>query len=348
MTRSGVCAFNCWVDADELPGLHRLICEKPRKTRLQRDDHYVYLHSAAPNRFRWLRHAVSAIRDRCPNVLAERILVKPGQTGHERPAVKVLVTVPVFNEERRLAPSIRTLHNFLSQSCPFEFEVVIADNGSTDQTGEVANAIGADYPKVRVVRLEGRGRGRALKKVWGESQADILSYMDVDLSTDLKCFPPLIECLLSGHFDIAVGSRLLEASRTTRGFKREFISRGYNLLVKGLFRTQFSDAQCGFKGITKKAAIQLLPLVEDNNWFMDTELLILAEALGYRIFDMPVRWVDNSDSRVRICQTAWEDLRGLLRVRRVVRQGRLAPRCCGCAETWHVANGRTPKRNVEI
>jgi len=166
------------------------------------------------------------------------------------------------------------------------------------------------------MHLEEKGRGQAVKKTWTESAAHVLSYMDVDLSTHLSAFPPLIEALMSGAFDVATGSRLLKPSLTTRGLKREAVSRCYNLLIKALFHTKFSDAQCGFKAITRKAAQELLPLVEDNGWFMDTELLILAEKLGYRIFDLPVRWVEDSDSRVKIWRTALGDLQGMARVHR--------------------------------
>jgi hypothetical protein len=125
-------------------------------------------------------------------------------------------------------------------------------------------------------------------------------------------------------FDLAAGSRLLKPCLTTRGFKRELISRCYNRLVKAVFRTRFSDAQCGFKAITRPAAQALLPLAEDNGWFLDTELLVLAEKLGYRIFDLPVQWNDDPDSRVRIARTAWEDIKGIVRVRRNLWRGRYA------------------------
>ena len=234
----------------------------------------------------------------------------------------VNVTIPVFNEETRLQRSIPRLHAFLSEHCRFKFEIVIADNASTDGTLEIARSFSETHPEVRVVHLDQKGRGRAVKRVWSESRAAVLSYMDVDLSTDLYAFPPLIESLISGGFDVAIGSRLLKPSLTTRGFKREFISRDYNLLIKLFFHTRFSDAQCGFKAITKAAAAQLLPLVEDNEWFMDTELLIVSEKLGYRIFDLPVRWVDDSDSRVKIWRTARGDLSGLARVQRNFAMGK--------------------------
>ncbi len=232
------------------------------------------------------------------------------------------VTIPVFNEERRLRANLPTLHRFLRDRCPFHFELVIADNGSTDKTLEVVRSLSHTHEAVRVLHLDEKGRGRAVKHAWNASEADILSYMDVDLSTDLAAFPPLIEALQGGGYDVAVGSRRLKPSLTTRGLKREVISRCYMLLVKTLFQTKFSDAQCGFKAITRSAATALLPLVEDNGWFMDTELLILAEKTGCRILDLPVRWVDDPDSRVRIWSTAMEDLKGLSRVRRNLAAGK--------------------------
>ena len=223
--------------------------------------------------------------------------------------------------------SVPKLHRFLSEHCRFKFEIVIADNASTDRTLEIGRWFSKTFAAVRVVHLDQRGRGRAVKTVWLESPADVLSYMDVDLSTDLFAFPPMIEALVGGGFDVGTGSRLLKPSLTTRGLKREFISRSYNLLIKMLFHTRFSDAQCGFKAITSDAAADLLPLVDDEGWFMDTELLILAEKLGYRIFDLPVRWLDDADSRVKIWRTASGDLKGLARVRRNFATGKYSGRC---------------------
>ncbi len=234
----------------------------------------------------------------------------------------VNVTIPVFNEEKILPSSIATLHTFLTKHCRFEWEIVIANNASTDTTLEVAKRLSRELTDVRIVHLNQKGRGRALKKVWSESGADILSYMDVDLSSNLYAFPPLIEALISGGFDIGIGSRLLKASTTRRSFKREVISRTYNLLVKSFFFTKFSDAQCGFKSIAKGAAGKLLPMIEDTGWFFDTELLVIAEKLGYRIFDLPVSWVEDLDSRVKIVSTAMDDIRGLIRVRKGFARGK--------------------------
>jgi len=230
--------------------------------------------------------------------------------------MKVNITIPVYNEVEQLTASIGTLTTFVSEHCRFDPEIVIADNGSIDGTGELAKTLCHRHRNVHSVSLPEKGRGRALKTIWAESEADILSYMDVDLSTDLTALPPLIEALISGGFDLATGSRLLKPSLTTRRFHREVLSQSYNLLVKALFQNDFSDAQCGFKAITRRAARALLPLVEDNGWFFDTELYLYAEKAGYRIFDLPVRWVDDTDSRVRIVRTAYEDVKGLIRVKR--------------------------------
>jgi glycosyltransferase involved in cell wall biosynthesis len=234
---------------------------------------------------------------------------------------RVNVTIPVLNEEAQLDQSIHTLERFLQAHTTFEFRVVIADNGSTDRTLALAQQLKYEFANLEVVHLDQRGRGRALQRVWSESTADILSYMDVDLSTDLKDFPPLIASLASGDFDLAIGSRLHTDARVTRSLRRELISRGYNRLLKCLFAVRFSDAQCGFKAITRQAAMRLLPVIEDTGWFFDTELLLVAEECGYRICNVPVTWIDDPDSRVRVLSTAWADVKGLRRVRRNLRHG---------------------------
>ena len=226
------------------------------------------------------------------------------------------VVIPVLNEERGLPPSVAKLHGFLSDHLgDYRWRIVVADNGSTDSTLDVAKALSEQHPQVGYVHLEQRGRGRALRRAWLESDADIVSYMDVDLSTDLNALLPLVAPLVSGHSDVAIGSRLRRGSRVERGAKREVISRGYNLLLRGALRARFSDAQCGFKAIRADVAREVLPLVEDHAWFFDTELLVLAERAGLRIHEVPVDWVDDPDSRVDLWRTAVDDVRGLSGVR---------------------------------
>ena len=233
------------------------------------------------------------------------------------------VTIPVHNEQTDLAPAVRRLHAHLSAEFPYPFVITIADNASTDGTPRIARQLARDLPCVRHLRLEDKGRGLALSTVWQSSDAAILAYMDVDMSTDLNALLPLVAPLISGHSDIAIGSRLSRASRVVRGTKRELISRCYNLVLRGALLTRFADAQCGFKAIRADVGRQLLPLIQDTGWFFDTELLVLAERSGLRIHEVPVDWVDDPDSRVDIMSTAIADLRGVVRVGRDLATGRL-------------------------
>lgn len=224
------------------------------------------------------------------------------------------IVIPVYNEEHILARSVATLRQFLGQNAPQSWTIVIADNASTDKTWEVALDLARQHADVSALHLDEKGRGRALRRAWLESSADIVSYMDVDLSTDLKAFPPLIQAIEEGY-GVAIGSRLLPGSSVTRSFRREFTSRSYNLLIRAMFLAKFSDAQCGFKALSSTTAQDLVPQIKDQEWFFDTELLILAEKRGYRIKEIPVAWVEDPDSRVAIFKTVREDLKGLLRLR---------------------------------
>jgi glycosyltransferase involved in cell wall biosynthesis len=250
----------------------------------------------------------------------------------ETPQVEIVV--PVKNEQHDLEPSVTRLVGYVRNAFPFTTRVTIADNGSTDGTWPEACALEARFPEVRAVHLDLPGRGRALHQVWSSSDAEVLAYMDVDLSTDLNALLPLVAPLLSGHSDVAIGSRLAHGSRVVRGLKREIISRCYNLLLRITLGVRFSDAQCGFKAIGAYQATQLLPLVEDRGWFFDTELLVIAERAGLRIHEVPVDWMDDADSRVDIVATAWGDLRGIARlgfglVRGTIKVPRLRPATLG-------------------
>jgi putative flippase GtrA len=235
--------------------------------------------------------------------------------------LQVDIVVPVRNEERDLALSVRRLVGFLREGFPFTARVTIADNGSTDGTWAIADRLAREYDEVRAVHMEQPGRGRALRAIWSQSDAEVLAYMDVDLSTDLNALLPLVAPLLSGHSDLAIGTRLARGSRVIRGPKRELISRCYNLLLHAFMGARFSDAQCGFKAIRREQARALLPLTQDTGWFFDTELLVLAERAGLRIHEIPVDWVDDLDSRVDIVATALADLRGMVRLGRGFARG---------------------------
>ncbi|MFI2784053.1 glycosyltransferase [Streptomyces sp. ALB3] len=233
------------------------------------------------------------------------------------------VVIPVYNEEKDLETCVLRLRDHLARTFPYGFRITVADNASTDRTAQVAARLADLVPEVRSYRLEEKGRGRALRTVWSCSDSPVLAYMDVDLSTDLNALLPLVAPLISGHSDLAVGSRLARSSRVVRGRKREFISRAYNLILRSSLAAGFSDAQCGFKAIRREVAQRLLPMVEDTGWFFDTEMLVLAERAGLRIHEVPVDWVDDPDSTVHIVSTATEDLKGVWRVGRALATGAL-------------------------
>jgi hypothetical protein len=252
------------------------------------------------------------------------MLSAPDRAGAaELPRPVVDVVIPVHDEEADLEPCLRRLHAYLSEQLPYPFRITVAENASTDGTVAVARRVAGQLPGVRLLVLAEAGRGRALRTAWLASEAPVLVYMDVDLSTDLAALLPLVAPLISGHSDLAVGTRLAPSSRVVRGTKREVISRGYNLLLRGALATRLSDAQCGFKAIRADVAARLLPLVEDPGWFFDTELLVLAERSGLRIHEVPVDWVDDPDSRVDILATARADLAGIVRMARALGTGRL-------------------------
>ena len=226
------------------------------------------------------------------------------------------IVIPVLNEEKALTVCLDTLKKFLSTDCPYPCRIVIADNGSTDRTPEIASCLSEENKEVSWMRIEARGRGRALKQAWLASTADVVAYMDVDLSTDLSSFPDLVRSLDEENFDLAIGSRLMKGSLVRkRTVKREITSRCYNMIIKSMFLNKFSDAQCGFKAMTTQSARILLPKIQDNGWFFDSELLIVAEKCGFRIKDIPVTWVDDPDSRVNVIKTAKDDIKGLFRLR---------------------------------
>lgn len=266
------------------------------------------------------------------------VVAAPRDRAVPEPVLEVVI--PVHDEEVALPRAVADLTAHLA-GLPWSWRVTIADNASTDTTPLVARRLAHEHDGVRVVTLAEKGRGRALKRVWQDSGAAVLVYMDVDLSTDLNALLPLVAPLLSGHSDLAIGSRLASSARVVRGPKREIISRSYNVLLRSTLRARFSDAQCGFKAIRRDAAEALLPLVEDDAWFFDTELLVLAERSGMRIHEVPVDWVDDPDSRVDLVRTALDDLRGIRRLGWSLLTGRVPLRTARAEVTTARDAGRT-------
>jgi glycosyltransferase involved in cell wall biosynthesis len=229
--------------------------------------------------------------------------------------VRIDVVLPVYNEERVLERSVRVLHAYLTDNVLHDWRIVIADNGSRDSTPQIARQLEESLPNVTAMHIPEAGRGRALTRAWLAGDADILSYMDIDLSTDLSAFVPLVDAIARQGYDVAAGTRLGPGADTTRSLKREVLSRGFVLMTNLLFQTRLRDTQCGFKAISREAAQKLLPMVKDTGWFWDTELLLMAAKSGWRVALVPVRWVEDPDSRVHVTSTVWRDLKGLLRMR---------------------------------
>ncbi|MER5392752.1 bifunctional glycosyltransferase family 2/GtrA family protein [Saccharopolyspora sp. NPDC002686] len=233
-----------------------------------------------------------------------------------RRTATVDVVIPVYNEEHSLPGCLEVLSEHLATGFPFSWTITIVDNASSDATLRVAHELAAAMDRVRVLHLDRKGRGLALRTAWGYSDADVVVYMDVDLSTGLDALLPLVAPLVNGHSDLAVGSRLASGARTVRGGKRELISRCYNGMVRWTHGARFTDAQCGFKAARTDVVKPLLNAVRDDSWFFDTELLLLAEHNGLRVHEVPVDWVEDVDTRVNVVRTAFDDIAGLVRVAR--------------------------------
>lgn len=224
----------------------------------------------------------------------------------------ILIVLPVYNEENTIKDSVRKIVGFLDNR--YDFEILIVDNGSTDKTLEKAKKLCEDYSGIKCIHIDKKGRGRALRKAWSESNADIFSYMDIDLSTDLSAFPRLIEEINNGY-DIAIGSRHIKGAKVYRSFRREILSRGYNILLKLFFGVNFSDAQCGFKAVNKRIVEEVIPDVKDQEWFFDTEMLVIAEKKGFRIKEVPVYWEENRESKVKVFKTIFDYMTSIFRLR---------------------------------
>lgn len=242
--------------------------------------------------------------------------------------IRVDVVIPVLNEAHVLERSVATVRGFLGENLAYDWKIVIVDNGSTDGTYEVAQNLVHKFEDVKFVHLEEKGRGRALREAWQTSTSDVVLYTDVDLSTELAALPKLVKALVEEGYDIAIGSRLAKESMTKRSFKREITSQVYNRFVKCILFTKFTDAQCGFKAVTREVVKRVVPQIKDQGWFFDTELLVLGEKQGYKIKDIPVVWIEDDDSRVKIVPTALKNIKGVFRLR------------------WHLTKNRLKKLKI--
>lgn len=233
--------------------------------------------------------------------------------------ISVDIAIPVYNEEKQLRKSIAKLRTFVAdkQLANYKINIIIVNNASVDSTVPIGKSLAKQYRNVQFLSLRKRGRGRALIACWRQSKADVLAYMDADLSADLSFLKHLIDAVAKKGADIAIGSRLAKGAKVSgRTFVRELMSRGYNLLIRILFRVSFRDAQCGFKAVSRQAFQRFASLIKNRNWFFDSEMLIIASKAGFLIEEIPIFWRDDPGSTVKVAKTAKEDLLGLLRLTR--------------------------------
>jgi len=216
------------------------------------------------------------------------------------------IVIPVYNEGLILEKNVKTLREFIiSKNVDYDYKIIISDNCSIDNTKEVSKRLSKECSDVRYLYIPVKGRGIALKVAWMLSKANVVCFLDADLSADLETLLKMINEILNG-WDACVGSRFVEGSVVKRCLKREITSRGYNLFLKMLFLKKFTDAQCGFKAFKGDVVKKVLPIINSEKWFFDTELLLRLERSGYKIKDFPYIYKEDPNSSVKIIPTSWE------------------------------------------
>ena len=230
--------------------------------------------------------------------------------------VNIDVVLPCYNEISILRSSVERTLQFFNSAPQYNWHLVIADNGSTDRTDELGKTLAEKNDQVSIISIPEKGRGHALHQAWTTSSADIVTYMDVDLSTRIEHLLDLVQLIDRSNCEVAIGTRLSKQSKTKRSLKREITSQGYVFLIRLFFPSlSITDAQCGFKALKRTTAEVIVPKIKNREWFFDTELLIIAHKEKIGICELPVEWTEDPDSKVNILKTAFEDIRGLIRMR---------------------------------
>jgi uncharacterized membrane protein YbhN (UPF0104 family) len=213
--------------------------------------------------------------------------------------IDVSVVLPAYNEANRIEDTVKVVKDTL-EKLDYGYEIIIAEDGSTDGTDEIAKRLSSRDPRIVHLHSDNRlGRGKALTNAMEIAKGDVVVYLDVDLSTDMDHLKELIDAVAKEGYDIATGSRLLKDSQTERPFKRDFASKVYNFLVRLMLGSKLRDHQCGFKAFKRSSVLKLLRDVKDNHWFWDTEVLVLAQRKGLRVKEIPVKWKQSGETKVK-------------------------------------------------
>lgn len=236
--------------------------------------------------------------------------------------MRILVAIPAYNEAEVIGATLATLHDFLfADLAEHDWRIVVADNGSNDGTADIVREFSKKFPRASCLSLTGRGKGLAIREAWRSADADIYAFMDADLSTSLDAFPELVKAIEVGA-DIAAGSRFHPSSDVQRSLSRLFVSHGYRVLLQTVFRSGIDDAACGFKAVSRRVVESVLPLVEDEEWFFDTELLLRAAKANMAIAAVPVEWRENRMparlSKVSPYAVIKKNLRKIIALRKVL------------------------------
>ncbi|MFH0875070.1 MAG: glycosyltransferase [archaeon] len=225
------------------------------------------------------------------------------------------IVLPVYNEEELLEYNTLKLHTHLSSFFKdYNWKIIIAENGSNDQTFRIAKKLCKKYSNISCFHLKTKGRGFALRNAWTDSKADIVCYMDIDLSTDLSHLKDLISSV-GAKYTAATGSRLSNLSKVSRPIYRSFLSKSYNFLVRLILKTKIMDLGCGFKAAKRELIVPLFKSVKSNDWFFDAELFLLIEKKEYSIKQIPVKWMHGAKSKVKLTSIISEYMKSIIRMR---------------------------------
>jgi len=229
-------------------------------------------------------------------------------TKQKRPsktAATLSVVLPAYNEVNRLEVAVAKISQALKED-EYPYEIIIAEDGSTDGTAEKAEELAQKNSCVKHIHREKRlGRGTALSNAFRQCNGEVFVYMDLDLSTDLKSLKPLVDAIIIEGYDFSTGSRMLPESRVERTLGRSISSKSYNFLVRHMLDSKVKDHQCGFKALRKEAVLSLLNEVEATHWFWDTEILVRAHRHGFKIKEIPVNWTSGEDTKVNLAKDSW-------------------------------------------